>query len=159
MEDIKRNYEHLLVKLMAGVMNEIQTNKQEWIKPELEAILVSLEHKLERKIERDVEDDLTRRLQAAGLETAPADGSSKPAPNGFEDPSESALKQFMKNCLGLIKCLQYQGDISFETNGFYRKILEGIGEHFDNKNEVMREYSNAVIKVIQSTWDTKGPLH
>lgn len=131
---------------MAGVVNELETNKQAWIKPELTAILISLEKKLERKILRDIDEDLERRTKASNIEfPTSSDGQSK----------LDGLREFMRDCLGLIKCLQYQGDINFDMNDFHRRILERISQSFDNRVELMHEYSNTLIKVIQLSWNSK----
>ena len=137
---------------MAGVMNELDTNKQAWIKPELTAILISLEKKLERKILKDIDDDFEKRLKVVRLDTK-MDGINV---KDTVDPNEESLKVFMRDCLGLIKCLQYQGDINFDTNDFHRRILERISQNFENKAEIMHEYSNTLIKVIQISWNSKA---
>ncbi len=129
---------------MAGVVNDLETNKQAWIKPELTAILFSLEKKLERKILKDIDEDLERRTKNLGLEF-PAEGRT----------TSDGLQEFMRDCLGLIKCLQYQGDINFDMNDFHRRILERISVNFDNRVELMHEYSNTLIKVIQLSWSPK----
>lgn len=130
-------------------MNELETNKQAWIKPELTAILVSLEKKLERKIRKDVDDDFEKHLTAAGL-----DAEFKESTGLSQD--ENSLKRFMKDCLGLIKCLQYQGDINFDNNDFHRRILEWISRNFDNQTEAMHEYSNALMKILQNSWNVRN---
>jgi|688.fasta_scaffold1049719_1 hypothetical protein len=134
---------------MAGVMNELETNKQEWIKPELTAILISLEKKLERKILRDINEDFEKRLSDKGLSFATTDALK--STNSFE----VSIASFMKDCLGLIKSLQYQRDINFDTSDFHRRILGWISQNFENKAEVMHEYSNTLIKMIQLLWNYK----
>lgn len=134
---------------MAGVLNELDNNKQEWIRPELTAILVTLEKKLERKILKDVTADLTARAKEAELhalvEPQPGDSEERRA-------AKAGFVQLMHDCLGLIKCLQYEGDVNFDTNGFHGRILQKISETFENKTEVMHNYSNTLIRLIQSAW-------
>ncbi len=134
---------------MAGVVNELETNKQTWIKPELTAILISLEKKLERKILRDIDEDLERQTMVLGIKF-PGSGDSNLPPD--------ELREFMRDCLGLIKCLQYQGDINFDMNDFHRRILERISKSFENRTELMHGYSNTLIKIIQMSWNSKPHL-
>ena len=130
---------------MAGVNHELENNKQEWIKPELNAILISLQNKLEKKLLRDIDKDLDDRISKA-QQISDEEKELKTQENEPNDP----LKNLMKDCLGLIKCLQFEGDINFDKNNFHSRILQSIGDNFDNKDEVMHSYANTIMKVIQN---------
>lgn len=141
-ENIKKNYENLLVKLMAGVQKELAVNKQAWLSSELKLILRSLELKLERKILHDVDADLA---QALGAVPEPPERRGL-----FEGRQPATLREVIKNCLALVKCLQYAGDVELISNRFHLKILEAIRDNFDNKEEVMHAYSKSLVRIIQN---------
>ena len=132
----------MLVKLMSGVSKELLTNKQPWLAPELKSILKSLESKLERKIMMDVEQDFSKvaemNLTHVGCSNA--------------DWIKPCLKveKIIKNCLALIKYLQYEGDIEFTNNSFHKTIMENIGEIFENKEDMMHFYSKNLLRLIQN---------
>ena len=154
-ENIRRNYEHLLVKLMAGVQKELSVNKQPWLNAELKLIHKSLEAKLQRKILHDVDNDLAK---AVGNESPQTPGfghgnAATQGTNGKTEPSVSPqqdrLRGIAKACLGLVKYLQFEGDLEMGSNRFHLQVMEAIRANFANSDEVLHLYSRNLVKIIQ----------
>lgn len=144
-DNIRKHYEHLLVKLMAGVQKVLASNKQPWLNSELKLIYKSLETKLERKILHDVDADLA---QSLGHDPSAADPDD--STNQSVQSPQSRLKSVVRNCLALVKYLQYEGDLEFSNNTFHLKIMEAIKENFANKDDVVHAYSRSLIRIIQN---------
>lgn len=145
-DNIRKHYEHLLVKLMAGVQKELAVNKQPWLNAELKLIYKSLEGKLERKILHDVDNDLA---QAMGSRTPVMEVEDSTNQTATQTP-QSRLKGVVRNCLALVKYLQYEGDLEFTNNVFHLKIMEAIKDNFANKDDVVHAYSRSLIRIIQN---------
>lgn len=144
-DNIRKNYEHLLVKLMAGVNRELQVNKQPWLGPELRLILKSLESKLEKKVLNDVQIDFNQMISEG--KSVSETGQKECNRGGLT--GESAIEKVIKSCLALVKCLQFEGDVEFVNNNFHNRILETIEGNCEKKEEVIHEYSKSLLKIIQ----------
>lgn len=122
------------------------TNKQPWLGSELKLIYKSLEGKLERKILHDVDVDLA---QAMGAKPLSMDIEETTTQTATQTP-QSRLKGVVRNCLALVKYLQYEGDLEFSNNVFHLKIMEAIKENFNNKDDVVHAYSRSLVRIIQN---------
>lgn len=157
LKDIQNNYVNILTKIKKSIKNEsIYSSDQNWFKNETDHIVAALNRKLERKILFDINANFMRIKKETSNHTT----------NGLHDTFES-LQTFkandgcinlIKDCLGLIKCLQFEGDIELDKNGFYLRILKAISNSYDSSESTkkMHSFSNSLFSIIDKFKDSKN---
>jgi len=150
LKDIQANYVNILTKIKKSIKNEaIFSTDQNWFKNETDHIVAALNRKLERKILFDINNNFTKmRSEPKGVKN----GSSK------ELTSDDTCVALIKDCLGLMKCLQFEGDIELDKNGFYLRILKAISSSYDpsESNKKMHSFSNSLFAIIDKFKDSKN---
>ncbi len=193
MKDLIKNYIYIVSKIKNEIKKEINDEKDDWIKLELNSILESLNKKLEKKIIFDINNELdgkdediipeTEKNEKTPVKTQePVEKqdpeekekikethqeSEKPEKMEIENEEKKEetkvvetkpvfpetpdnLRLLIVDCLGLLKCLQVEGDIDLDKNGFYLRLLKKISRTFgeDNSNKKMHNFSNTLFKII-----------
>lgn len=154
-KDIQNNYVNILTKIKKSIKNEaIFSSDQAWFRNETDHIIAALNRKLERKILFDISNNFLKMKKEAGGSNGVHDGKCGAQPL---QPDDSCLG-LMKDCLGLIKCLQFEGDIELDKNGFYLRILKAISQVYEpnESNKKMHSFSNSLFAIIDKFKESKN---
>lgn len=139
LKDIQNNYINILTKIKRSIKNEtyFAESGEQWLKNETDNIIEALNRKLEKKILFDISENFKEKDSIMRLEQEKEKEGSKPV-------------DLVKDCLGLIKCLQFEGDIELDKNGFYLRILKAINQQYEGEEGKKKMYSlsNALFMII-----------
>lgn len=157
LSDIQNNYVNILTKIKKTIKNEsIYQNDKNWFKDETDHIVAALNRKLESKILFDINANFVRMKKEAG--NININGShDKNIGTPVLRENDSCLN-LIRDCLGLIKCLQFEGDIELDKNGFYLRILKALSysNNPSESNKKMHSFSNSLFSIIDKFKDTKN---
>lgn len=157
LKDIQNNYVNILTKIKKSIKNEsIFTNDQNWFKDETDHIVAALNRKLERKILFDINANFNRIKKETNVVDTNGHGEAANGSSSLHDTDNCVT--LMKDCLGLIKCLQFEGDIELDKNGFYLRILKAISSSYEpsDSNKKMHSFSNSLFAIIDKFKDSKN---
>ena len=155
LKDIQNNYVNILTKIKKSIKNEaVYSNDQMWFKNETDNIIGALNRKLERKILFDISSNFIKMKKEAGL----SNGVQESTHEKQSIHTNGECLGLMKDCLGLIKCLQFEGDIELDKNGFYLRILKTISSSYDHteSNKKMHRFSNTLFAIIDKFKDSRN---
>lgn len=109
------------------IKKETEEKLVDWVKEELLNIMMVLRYKMERKIYMDelavLREELDQPVKGLAMATL---------------------------CLGLIRCFQLTGNVNFQKNNFYTKIIQHITLNFENQKsresivELSKQITNSV---------------
>lgn len=157
LSDIQNNYVNILTKIKKSIKNEsIYPADTNWFKDETDHIVAALNRKLERKILYDINANFLRmKKETNALHTNGHEESGNG--NKVLHDGDNCLT-LIKDCLGLIKCLQFEGDIELDKNGFYLRILKAISSSYEasESNKKMHSFSNSLFAIIDKFKDSKN---
>lgn len=56
------------------------------------------------------------------------------------------------DCLGLVKSMQIEGDIDYDQNGFYQRLLPKIAKVYENSDpdQKLHNFSNVLYKIVEN---------
>lgn len=157
LKDIEINYVNILTKIKKSIKNEsIYPNDQNWFKDETDHIVAALNRKLERKILFDINANFMRIKKERSKSNSKDNHDNVNCSQTLRE-NDSCLN-LIKDCLGLIKCLQFEGDIELDKNGFYLRILKAISTSYDpsESNKKMHSFSNSLFAIIDKFKDSKN---
>lgn len=157
LKDIQNNYVNILTKIKKSIKSEsIYPNDQNWLKDETDHIVAALNRKLERKILFDINSNFVRMKKESGNIDTNGHADIINGPKALHD--NDACLTLIKDCLGLIKCLQFEGDIELDKNGFYLRILKAISGSYEpsESNKKMHSFSNSLFAIIDKFKDSKN---
>lgn len=153
LKDIQNNYMNILTKIKKSIKNDVYFSEsgEVWLKEETDNIIEALNRKLEKKILFDISNSFDNKIVPIRREGEEEEYKRK------AEKREGSLR-LVKDCLGLIKCLQFEGDIELDKNGFYLRILEAINNNYSSEesNKKMHNLSNALFFIIEKFKSRKG---